>query len=724
MAQLQARGAAALPAEPANDGWAAALLAIMLFLAPAVGVPGEEMLQDTLKSIVVAFSTLVAALLFLLAQRGEARALRWHGVVALPLLLMAYALGSMAWSHAYLGGVEAVRWFLFALIAWLALNTFSRERLPLLAWCVHLGALAAAAWTVVQYWTGFSPFPQSAAPSSTFINRNFFAEFVVCALPFSLLALSRLRRMGPIVCMSASVSLILVALFMTATRSALITFWIEILLVLPLIAWRCRDRLGWQAWPPRAGPAVVALVPSLVLALATIPTGDPRILVEMNGAKPLARAAERTQSIRPGEQSISMRLVMWRDTVHAITARPLAGLGAGAWESEIPLYQAQGSQLETDYYVHNEPLQLVAEYGLVGWAFLLLLAAYLLNAAWRTWRDVGESASAERPWRAMLLASLLALLLVSGAGFPWRLASTGALFALCLGALAASDARLGYGSGWRARAITWTPGRARIALVACLACMGLALFIAQRAAASESKLVAAAQIALAISKSGNPHQPRFDDAKRRMLQLTREGIALNPHYRKITPMIADELARWGDWRNALWIWESVLQSRPHVVAILSNAARGHSMIGRNDIAMAYLERARRIQPQAPAVQSLEVALLARSGRQEQAMEKAREALDAGRVDEDLLNSYFLLARDAGELRLAADLLERRMRLWPETRPRSYLQLGALYADELHDPSRALDAFRQAVASAPPQERQAVLQQVPAAYRARLGTATP
>lgn len=724
MVQSPARADAALPAEPANDGWAAALLAIMLFLAPAVGVPGEEMLQDTLKSIVVAFSTLLAALLFLLAQRGQARALRWHGVLWLPLLLVAYALGSMAWSHAYLGGVEAVRWFLFALIAWLALNTFSRDRLPLLAWCVHLGAVAASAWAAIQFWTGFSPFPLGPEPSSTFINRNFFAEFVVCSVPFSLLLLSRLRRLSAILPMAASLSLVIEALFMAATRSALITFWIEVVLVFPLVAWRCRDQLGWRTWPSRTRALVLVLVPALVLAMGTIPSGNPRILAEGHGANPLARATDRTQSIRPADQSISMRFVMWRDTVQAIAARPIAGLGAGAWESGIPLFQAEGAQLETDYYAHNEPLQLVAEYGLVGWAFLLLLAAYLLLAAWRTWQGESETARAERPWRGVLLASLLALMLVGGAGFPWRLATTGALFALCLGALAASDARLGFGGRWQARALAWTPLRSRIALAGCLACLALALFIAQRAAASERKLVTAAKIALAISASGNPHQPRFDDAKRQMLQLAREGIALNPHYRKITPMIADELARWGDWRNALWIWESVLQSRPHVVAILSNAARGYSMVGRNDIAMAYLERARRIQPRAPAVHSLEVALLARSGRQEQAMEKAREALEAGRVDEDLLNSYFLLARDAGDHRLAADLLERRMRLWPQTRPRSNLQLGALYANELQDPVRALEAFRQAVATAPPGERQAVLQQVPAAYRAQLGTATP
>ncbi|HEX7890318.1 MAG TPA: O-antigen ligase family protein [Ramlibacter sp.] len=724
MARSPSPAAPTPPAEPANDGWAAALLAGMLFLAPAVGVPGEEMLQDTLKSIVVSFCALVAALVFLLAQRGQAKAVRWHAVVWLPLLLMAYALGSMAWSHPYLGGVEAVRWFVFALIAWLALNVFSRERLPLLAWCVHLGAVAASVWTVIQFWTGASPFPQGPPPSSTFINRNFFAEFVVCALPFGGLLLARARRSSAIALLSASIGFVVVALLMTGTRSALLAFWMELLVVVPPIAWRCRGQLAWSRWGRGTALLPIVVLLGTVAGLGSIPSGDPRIVAEGKGAAPLLRGFNRTQSIQAGDESVGLRLLMWKDTVRAVAAHPLAGLGAGAWESEIPLYQAEGAQLETDYYVHNEPLQLVAEYGLAGWIFFLLLAAWLLHAAWRTWSADGAPAEAERPWRAVLLASLFALMVVSNAGFPWRLATTGALFALCLGALAASDARLGYAGRWQARALRWSGRRSGIALAGCAACMALALFIAQRAAESERKLVTAAKIALAITASGNPQHPRFDAAKRHILQLTREGIAINPHYRKITPLIADELARWGDWPDATAIWESVLRSRPYVVAIITNAARGYSMMGRNDVAMAYLERARSLQPRAPTVLSLEVALLARSGQPQLAMQKAREALDAGIADEDLVHSYFLLARQARDYPLAADLLQRRVRQWPDSRPRSYLQLGALYANELQDPARALEAYRQAVASAAPRERRAVLQQVPPAYRAQLGAVAP
>lgn len=64
------------------------LLAAMMLLTPAVGVPHEYMLQDTLKSMVIAFGTLSAAWLLLWQNRQRNEPLQWHGVLWLPLLLM------------------------------------------------------------------------------------------------------------------------------------------------------------------------------------------------------------------------------------------------------------------------------------------------------------------------------------------------------------------------------------------------------------------------------------------------------------------------------------------------------------------------------------------------------------------------------------------------------------------------------------------------------------
>ncbi|HEY0825499.1 MAG TPA: O-antigen ligase family protein [Ramlibacter sp.] len=714
------RSAAAQPPQAPSSAAAPLLLSLMLLLAPALGVPGEEMLQDTLKSAIVAFCTVAAAFLFLFARRHGSEGPRWHHLIWLPLLLMAYALGSMAWSHPYLGGVEAVRWFLFAVIAWLALNTFTREGLPTLAWCVHLGAVIASAWAVLQFWTGFALFPQGPNPASTFINRNFFAEFVVCTLPFAALLLARARESATVALLAASIGFVLTGILMTGTRGALIAMWLQLLVGLPLVAWRCRRQLAFPGWSRGVQAMAVAVLAGTVLVLGVIPTGNPKIVEEGYGVTALARGLHRARSIGPKDHSLNIRMVMWRATLAAIAARPLEGLGAGAWESEIPLYQEEGAQLETDYYVHNEFLQLVAEYGLVGWVFLLLLAAYLLRAAWRTWSDEGAEADAERPWRAVFLCSLLALMVVSNIGFPWRMAATGALFALCLGGLAASDARLG--AGRLLASVPWPPLARRLALAASAACIVLAVFITQRAAQSEAKLVRAAQLALAITATGRPNDPGLREAKQSMLQLVREGIALHPHYRKITPIVADELARWGDWANATWIWESVLQSRPNVVAILTNAARGHDAMGHREQALAYLERARAIQPRAPAVRGLEVLLLARQGQEPRAMQRAQEAMDAGVVDQELVDSYFVLAWRARDYALAEKLLQQRMRDWPETRARGLVQLGVLHAEGYGDKRKALAAFQLAMKVARPQERDALLQQVPPEFRPQLTVA--
>jgi tetratricopeptide (TPR) repeat protein len=204
-----------------------------------------------------------------------------------------------------------------------------------------------------------------------------------------------------------------------------------------------------------------------------------------------------------------------------------------------------------------------------------------------------------------------------------------------------------------------------------------------------------------------------------MLTLIREGVALNRHYRKITPMVADELARWGDWENAIWIWESVLSSRPYVVAILANVAKGYTATGHLDQAMAYLERAKRIQPNAPAVRSLEMVLQSRAGHNDQALALARKAMDEGIYDPDTLTAAFVLGAQAGDYALAQRAHALRVEKFPETRPASYLQMGHLYRGPMHDPQKALQAYRQALAEVPAGQRQLVLAQIPPEDRAKV-----
>lgn len=698
------------------------LLALMMVLVPAMGAPNEELLQDTLKSILVSFFALGVSFTFLWRQGQRAKPVLLHRLLFLPMGLMAYALGSMVWSHAYLGGVEAIRWFVWGLILLVGMNTLTLGRTTCLAWGIHLGAVTASLWTALQFWVDFRYFAQGPNPASTFVNRNFFAEYLVCTLPFSAFLLTRVRDKATVLLLAFSLAFNVVALMMTGTRSALLGLLI-LLVLLPCIAWLHRRQSASDGWRLQHGIGLVAVLVGTVVMIGSINTLNPKVVAETGRGDAIDRAFTRTLSIGKAKEysqgSFSTRTEMWMATCRMILAHPIVGVGAGAWEVQSPRYQTQGSQIETDYYAHNEILQLLAEYGLVGWLFLTGLLAYLLKAAYGTWRDRSEKGQREAPLRAFTLASLLVLLLVSNAGFPWHLATTGALFALSLAILAASDARLNDESHGLWCFIQWRPNYTRWGLAIVVACTAIAGYITVQAVECESKLVRAVRIALTISESGIANDPRWEKEKSKMLDLLREGIAINPHYRKLTPIAADAMAGWGDWRNATWVWETVLGSRPFVVVMLANVARAQLQLGDVGKAQDYLDRARRIQPSAPALATLEVVFLSRVGKEDQAMQRAQKLIEAGIIDRDLMKAAYVMGLRHDNPTLAIQALELGIKTWPNRAVDGWLKLGDIYdSPSTRDEGKALQAYRTALQAAPTNFKNAILAKIPPAYRAR------
>jgi O-antigen ligase len=701
----------------------ALLLAAMMAIVPSLGSTTEELLQDTLKSILVSFFSLTAAMVYFWRQRNQPSAIRLHQLLWLPLGLMAYAAGSMAWSHAYLGCVEAIRWFLFTIILTLGVNTFTRRRITQLAWGIHVGAVIAALWAALQFWIDLKLFAQGPNPASTFVNRNFFAEFLVCTLPYSVLLLTRVRDKTTVFLLTFSVGFNISALMMTGTRSALVGLLV-LAWLLPFIVWWCRRQVRSTGW--RAGHiiALVVLLISTLVGVGSIDSNNGKVIAESGRGDALDRALVRTVSIAESTEytrgTFSIRAAMWNATWRMIRGNLVAGVGAGAWEVQAPLYQEPGSQLETDYYAHNEVLQLLAEYGLVGWLFLGCLLSYLVWAAHRTWSDPTPQGEREAPLRALTLSSLLVLLLVSNAGFPWRLASTGAIFAIGLGVLAASDFRLRATCRTLARTVPWPARNSRWTAYAIAICALCAAFAAYRAIECESKLIRAIKTALTISQSGDPSSPSWNNQKKQMIELMRDGIVINRHYRKLTPIIADSLAGWGDWKNATWIWESVAESRPNVVAILANIARGHLHGGDILEAQRYFDRAKALQPAAPTLASLEITLWSRTGRDQIAIPRAKELLRTGVIERELFQASYDLGVRNHDSELAILALEMGIKAWPDRAADGWLRLGDIYASrELNDQNKALQAYQAAVGAAHPAYRQAVWARIPLPYRTHI-----
>ena len=703
--------------------WPVAVLALMMFMVPAVGVPSELMLQDTLKSALVAFGVLIAALVFFWQQRNRTAPLLWHGLVWLPLALMAYALGSMAWSHTYLAGVEAIRWFLLSLLLWLGLNTLTRQNMPLLFWGIHGGAVVASLWAALQFWFDFGFFPQGPMPASTFINRNFFAEYAVSALPFSVYVLANLRASRWLVPVALSLALSVVALMMTGTRSALIALLV-LIPVLALILIRYRQHFAFARWS-RGQQALVGLVlVAGVWGLGSVPSGNVNILQEKTGTTALERSFLRAASMTEGkeytERSFSIRATMWKATARMMIANPWTGVGAGAWEVQIPLYQRIGEGMETDYYAHNEFLQLLSEYGVVvGGLFIAVLLAYLLIAAGKTWRLQGADL-AEAPLRALTLASLLALLIVSNAGFAWRLAGTGALLAIGLAILARSDTRLGVREDFFAALLSWNSRLTRVVLALLIVCILLASYVTVQAARAEYRILSAIKLAYMLAQPKLTDEPRSLASWEKVSDEIEEGIAINPHYRKLTSIVGDSTTAIGDWETSARIWESISRSRPNIYAVWSILAVSYSRLGQIDLAFGALKEAQRLRPNALSTASLEIQLLSESGNDGQATEKLNAMFEQGSYNYDLLQLGYSIGYKTKNFGLAIWSLELRNRAVPNEAADGYMRLGKLYADPaVDDVAKALESFKLGLGAVPINQKDNYRQQVPMPFRSLL-----
>jgi hypothetical protein len=260
--------------------------------------------------------------------------------------------------------------------------------------------------------------------------------------------------------------------------------------------------------------------------------------------------------------------------------------------------------------------------------------------------------------------------------------------------LAASDLRIQALSKKFSGEVPWRPSYSLAASAAVVAAIGVAVHITTLAVTAERELVQAARMAITISAQPDPASPRWNEAKTEMFTLLKDGVRINRHYRKLTPIAADEIARWGDWRDAIWVWESVLSSRPYVVAILTNIARGYIAIGQPIRAQEYLQRAEHLQPTARSVRSAEVLFYASVNQDAKALEIGRAALAQGEYDFDILNAMFVIGRRTGDFATAEKAMRLRLQGWDVQRAQGWMQLAEMLDRDMHEPVKAAQAYAQ------------------------------
>lgn len=706
-------------APPSN--WPVNILAAMVFLIPAVGVPNEYMLQDTLKSAIAAFGILLAGLGLLWNRYRYPRPICWHWILILPTSLCLYALGSMGWSHSYLAGVEAIRWGLLGLLLLVCHNSLGRSSTDRLLWGLHGGAVVAAVWVSLQFWFGLQWFPQVAPPASTFANRNFYAEYAVTALPFSLALMYRVQDIRQATAIGLSAALCITALLMTGTRSALLALLVVLALIGLTLFRATRQQGSWQEHCTRRLVPALALVLGCTI-LVNIPRPQVHPALQGGSVTPLQFAFARTQSLALPQEysqgSFATRAFYWRSTIRMLQQHPWFGVGAGAWEVEIPQYEGADNSVEADYYAHNDFLQLLSEYGLiVGLLWIALFLGYLVQT-WRTLICPHKIVDFDQFLvRGAAATSAVTATLVSGAGFPLHLAGVGILVMVALALLVLTQPHETTMFGPPVRHSIIFP-----ALFPTLAVVGSILLAASLltsilAYRSENNLIRA------INWANSTITARSTPTPTELAQLVRwidNGLEINPHQRKLASPAADALVAFGDYENAARILDVLAASRPHVADIWANLVLIRANLGDYTRAQAALTQLARLQPHHSRTQRLDILLLYRQGATAQAKEQLLAYLNAPDAAFELFNFAYSMGVEIRDQPMATTAMSLRTARWPATAPDGYFKIGLFYANaQTLDNDQALKAFQQGLELVPQAQRPTYLNAVPEPFRSHL-----
>ncbi len=341
----------------------------------------------------------VGALLWAVGQGGESRAI--NRAVFLPVPFLLYALASVLWQApaAWLAWREWLLWFQMWLVFALVLH-FGRSRAHTRVMVLAIVALAFAGVALAAYQRFSDPLWMMLGrrQAAQFMGRsggmfgipNSFAGLLELVIPvcFALIFSRAVKPWLKVICGWLG-ALFVFALVLTGSRGG----WLG--LGLALMIW---PLLAGRTWRKKiVGTAVVS---GCVLA---------GLVAAYLGSD---YARERMQPFLRGEFEKS-RPIVWKASYEIFQRHPGIGTGAASYNVVFEQYRPGGFWDEPQW-AHNEYLNTLSDYGLIGFLFWAGAGAALAALGWgaiRRARRAGASAAgvfALAKWKLGLFVGLLA----------------------------------------------------------------------------------------------------------------------------------------------------------------------------------------------------------------------------------------------------------------------------------------------------------------------------
>lgn len=705
------------------------LLTAGLVATALVAVPEGTVGPDVFKSAIGGVLILLALAVWLWGQQGR-RKILWHPFLCVPASLALYAAISATWSSTGAAFIEAGRWSLIAVILFLAINTARQKYFQTITYAMHWACVMLSVIALAQFWFGLDWFPASAAPGSTFGNRNFFAELLAASLPLSLWLLIRSKNFASSVRNGLGFSLIIVALMSTGTRAALIAaiagFTATILLIF------CTKHRNLFFPRPRVFFATLIIVLITTLGLGSIPSTNDYILrdhTEMQtGRTAIERTAKRLHSLVRSDtyednSSFGIRRAAWSAARQMIQAYPIRGIGAGGWNYLSPLYMPSDLDTQAIWMAHNEPMQLVVEYGLVGWAALLLLIGLVGGATARNiiqLRGASQHRALHSVQLIVIVISMMSMGITSLSGLPLHAAATCYLLAIYMSLIIILSAKKQYQETNNPFFATLWPSRL-LGVFVLLAGVAIAIqairfdyFVRQGAGTLTS-----------LSNLPTPqNNTKFTEIRDKAFFNIERGLEIYPEHALVLMPAIGSMIKLKEYDHAAVYLEKVLAETPYLVELQCQKSQAYANSKRFEEAEKTISEIQALRPGAHCLTITKFIFAYNKNDFFQVVNLGKSQFDRLRLgvrkDETryLVDYTYRAAIRIADWDTALNALKIRATLWPELRTSSWLLVARLQAELAQNrfSPEALEAYKKALSSSTNLERQQILRDMPSSYR--------
>lgn len=280
------------------------------------------------------------------------------------------------------------------------------------SWLGGVLAVAAGVMALVVIAQRLEPSaPRIREFTGIFVNENHYAVFANLLLPIALFTACRARfRAVQVGFPSSPAGLfylvgVLIAISMVMCRSragmAIMTFSIAMLF--------------WVRWRTTANYPFATVPASTAFKIA----GTLLIMVSLGFAVRAFRLEWRELEVIVREWAFRSGIL--KHALEAWRARPIWGIGPGAFPVVFPYYQSAEYARHTILHAHNEPVQFLVEYGWAGLAILLVLALMVFSARRKISIEEGEIPAYGDFERHAFGLAVVAFALHSLVDFPLRI---------------------------------------------------------------------------------------------------------------------------------------------------------------------------------------------------------------------------------------------------------------------------------------------------------------